>query len=167
MKKYHALGFILITLCSLQSRASEYNKGLEYAQRGDYFTAAAIWEKLVSNGLPGATLAAYSLGSLHLDGLGVKQDQLKALDYYRVSALMDYQAGQYRTGIVSMTIGANTSSEYLLENGFMWLTVAARRGYPQATQMIPQFKQYIPMALQVRAELKANQCLLNFPAECM
>ena len=166
MKKFQALGFVLIALVSFQSRAAEYNRGLEYAQKGDYFTAAAIWEKLVNNGLSGATKAAYSLGSLYMDGLGVNQDQMKALDYYRLSALMDYQPGQFRTGILSMSVGANTNSEYLLENGFMWLIIAARRGYPQAAQFLPQYQQMIPNEIQQKAEADATGCLLNFPQNC-
>ena len=166
MKLLCVLIISLLTVFSLQIKASEYNRGLEYAQKGDYFTAAAIWEKLVTSGLSGATKAAYSLGSLYMDGLGVQQDQMKALDYYRISALMDHQPGQFRTGILSMSVGANAGSEYLLENGLMWLIISARRGYPQATQFLPQYQRMIPMEIQGKAEAKATECLSNFPQNC-
>lgn len=121
----------------------------------------------MSNGKPGATLAAYSLGSLYLDGLGVPRDQLRALDYYRISALLDYQPGQYRVGAVSMMAGADTQSDYLVENGLMWMMVAAARGYPQAIQMLPQFKQQIPIAIQNKARTKASRCIRDLPANCL
>ena len=65
-----------------------------------------------------------------------------------------------------MSVGANASSEYLLENGSMWLIIAARRGYPQAAQFLPQYQQMIPSEIQQKADADATDCLLNFPQNC-
>lgn len=167
MKKlFWIFAFVIITAPGFVE-ASDYNKGLTLAQSGEYSAAASVWEEIVRNNKPGATKSAYSLGSLYLDGLGVPRDQSKALGYYKISALLDYHPGQFRVGVVSIMAGADTQSEYLLENGLMWMMVAAAKGYPQAIQMLPQFKQLIPIDIQNKARTKATRCIRDLPANCL
>jgi uncharacterized protein len=89
---------ILATVLSLaftQVTAQDYDKGLEAAQAGDFFTALSEWKPLAEQG---DASAQYNLGLMYTNGDGVLKDYAEALKWYRLSAEQGNDAAQTNLG---------------------------------------------------------------------
>ena len=66
------------------------DEGVKAANKGDYQTAKTIYEELASKGNVGAQ---YNLGIMYGNGYGVKQDYLKAKEWFGKACDGGYQKG--------------------------------------------------------------------------
>lgn len=83
-------GIILASACSI-GMASSYNQGFIAAETGDYKTAVQMWEPLA---VKGNALAQFNLALMYHSGLGVEQDELKAVSWYHKAADNGYYIAQ-------------------------------------------------------------------------
>lgn len=87
------------------------------------FAKASVWFKRgVGNG---DALCQYSLGIMHLYGLGVEQDAVRAADYLGAAADQDFSSAQVRLGALFLDQGdIKTATDYF--------TIALRNGHIEA-----------------------------------
>ena len=83
------------------SFANGYNDGFLAAESGDYSSAAQQWEPLAKSG---HAVAQFNMALLYHSGLGVEQDELKAVSWYHKAAdngyllAQEYLAAGYQEG---------------------------------------------------------------------
>ena len=83
-------GVVMAGACSI-SMASNYNQGFIAAESGDYKTAVEMWEPLAKNG---NAYAQFNLALMYHSGLGVAQDEMKAVSWYHKAANNGYYIAQ-------------------------------------------------------------------------
>lgn len=87
------------------------------------FTKARVWFKRgIENG---DALCQYSMGIMHLDGLGVPKDPVKAAEYFSAAADQDFNAAQVRIGALMLDQGD-------LGTAIRYFDLAARNGHMEA-----------------------------------
>ena len=99
-----------------------FKQGLAAARRGDFATAARLWETLA---VQGDRRAQYNLGYLHANGQGLPQDYGQALDWYRRLPDQGFAPAQFNLGVLlSGTDGVPTDYPTALQ----WYRKAAGQG---------------------------------------
>lgn len=94
--KISVLPWIAFFYCfSCFAQNSEFDKGLDAYSQGDYSTALEMWKPLAESG---SKEAAFNLGVLYEQGLGVKADFSKAHEWYRQAASAGYADAQFNLG---------------------------------------------------------------------
>ena len=85
LNKFFATITIFLAL-STSALASPFRDGLFAYYEGDYARAMNIWKPLAEEG---HAKAQYNIGALYIDGIGVKQDLPKALEWLQKAAMQD------------------------------------------------------------------------------
>lgn len=107
-------------------------KGYAEFKMGHYDNARAIWEALDEKG---NGQAGFNLGILYEDGLGVEQDNQKAIEYYEKAATAGSGKAQYRLGLL-YSAGIKTPKNDT--KAYKWLTAAAEQGDEDASALLEQ-----------------------------
>ncbi|WP_461516625.1 tetratricopeptide repeat protein [Porticoccus sp.] len=94
-----------------------------------YDVARKMWLHITGKG---SGEAAFNLGILYEQGLGVDQDIPKARDYYLLAAEKGSRAGAYQVGLMHMNHPELVSAETATH----WLTIAALDGDEDAADML-------------------------------
>jgi len=94
-----------------------------------YDAAHAMWQQILKEG---NGEAAFNLGILYEQGLGVTQSLDKALEYYLLAAENGSRAGAYQVGLMHLGHPDKVKDEVALH----WLTVAALDGDTDAAELI-------------------------------
>ncbi|WP_461482219.1 tetratricopeptide repeat protein [Porticoccus sp.] len=94
-----------------------------------YETAREMWLHI---GGKGSGEAAFNLGILYEQGMGVDQDIAKARDYYLLAAEKGSRAGAYQVGLMHTNHPDLVSAEMATH----WLTVAALDGDEDAAKLL-------------------------------
>ena len=90
--------FIILFTFIYNSNANEQlNRGYDYAAKGEYLKAFQVWEPLAEKG---DEWAQYSLGVMYRDGLGVKENDILAEKWTRLSAEQGNRVAAYNLGII-------------------------------------------------------------------
>jgi len=77
--------------------ADLFKEGLAAARRGDYVSAARLWQALADRG---DARAQYNLGFLHANGQGVGKDLGRAVEWYTRAAEQGFAAAQFNLGVL-------------------------------------------------------------------
>lgn len=133
---------IALLCCSLALAEEASLEGAEAAwNKGDVAGALAQWEALAARG---DIVAANNLGYLYDNGVGVKQDPVKAVHWFRQVAEAGGAIGQYNLGNAYLK-GRGVKQD--LVEAAKWLTLAAAAGVQDAR----------PVLAQVEAQLTKEQ----------
>lgn len=120
------INFCLMTFLTLapvgQTWAGE-DEVREAARRGDYVTA---FRELVPLAQTGSADAMYALGHLYARGLGVKQDDQKAVEWYRKAAEQGQLGAMMTMGFMYQD-GRGVEKDEV--EGFKWILRSAEQGY--------------------------------------
>lgn len=105
-------------------------RGYAEFKMAHYESARRIWEALAARG---NGEAAFNLGLLHEDGLGVPPDMSKALGWYEAGAQAGSGKAQYRLGLLYASGGRVPANP---ERAQRWLTAAAAQGDADAARLL-------------------------------
>ena len=100
----------------------QFQQGLEATKRGDYQTAFKLWLPLAEQG---DASAQFNLGVMYHNGLGVKQDDVEAVKWYRKAAEQGYADAQANLGS-SYSAGRGVRQDYT--KAVKWFKKAAENG---------------------------------------
>ena len=116
------------SVCSFQSTAwadtpkQQFQQGFEATKRSDYQTAFILWLPLAEQGDAGAQ---FNLGVMYEDGLGVKQDDVEAVKWYRQAAEQGNANAQANLGS-AYSAGRIVRQDYT--EAVKWFKKAAENG---------------------------------------
>ena len=117
--KISILSGLLLALSGAGVAWSDFEKGFQAYERGDFNTAYREWRPAADQGF---APAQYTLGSLYREGLGVKHNPKKAAQWIGRAADAGYPDAQYDYGVMHAT-GEGVDSN--LSTAYMWLDLAA------------------------------------------
>lgn len=103
-----------------------FQQGLDAYLKGDYHKAMTIWKPAAE---AGDEVAAFNVGVLYAQGLGVEADPRAAVRWYRRSALAGYANAQFNLG-AAYYHGQGTDVN--LSQAVSWWEKAARQDHPEA-----------------------------------
>jgi TPR repeat protein len=106
-------------LAKLGDATAQNNLGVMLASRGDYKQAAGWYQRAAEAGVG---RAAYNLGVLYAQGLGVSQDALQARHWFEQGAKHDDPYAQFQLG----RLAADAATE------MQWYQKAGHQGLPAA-----------------------------------
>ncbi len=116
---------VLLVGVSLGAWADDFEDGLAAADRGDYATALRVWKPLAEQG---DAWAQINLGVLYEKGLGVAQNDIEAMHWYRLSARQGLPEAQNAIGLFyegGYVTGNDTDAA-------KWYRLGAEQGYADA-----------------------------------
>ena len=128
MKKIVLFIVIFITSINLaaQTNSSEYDKGYEYYQKGDYKNALTYFLIAANHG---DMNAEYNVGYIYLYGKGIEVDNKKAFDWFQKAADKGHVLAQVQLGEIYIK-----NENY--QSAFYWNMKAADHGnYVAQTQL--------------------------------
>ena len=123
---FYILPLTLFTLLLTTLVHAEFQGGVEAFERADYETAFKEWRPLAEQG---EAEAQYNLGALYDKGLGVPQDDAKAVHWYRLAAEQGDVKGQYTLGLM-YDRGQGIPQDDT--KAVPWYRLAAEQGYALA-----------------------------------
>lgn len=101
---------------------ADFGAGLAAYDAGDYAAAHEAWQPLAENGDPDALVA---LASLHVEGVGMRQDYILAAKLFRRAADQGHMVAQLNLGdYYAQGRGVPRN----LVSAWVWLSLAARQG---------------------------------------
>ena len=92
--------FWVLLLIPATLPASDFNKGMEHMQNGDYARAYCLWEPLARLGHPDAQ---YHMGWLYANGHGLNVDVGTAVYWWQQAANNGYLDAQFSIGLAYIT----------------------------------------------------------------
>ncbi len=107
---------------------ANYSDGLAALQRGDYVTAHMEFLRLAEQG---NAAAQSNLGFLYHHGLGVDQNPVEAVKWYRQAAEQDFTDAQFALGIIFES-GIGLPRD--LVQAHRWYSLAAKNARPGETR---------------------------------
>ena len=105
---------------------ADMQAGLQAAEQGDYATAYYEWKPLADEGDPDAL---FNIGRLYEDGLFVRQDLARAIDFYARAAERNHQIALFQLGTLAE---AGTGMEQDYVQAAKYYEASAAAGWPQA-----------------------------------
>ncbi|KAF9363832.1 hypothetical protein BGX34_003210 [Mortierella sp. NVP85] len=101
--------------------ASGFSKG-----KPDYDKAFPLWMQASKHGHPDA---AYRTGRCYDEGLGIRKDNARAVQFYKKSASANHPGAMWRLGVITLygELGVSMSSR----DGVKWLKRAAQAATPE------------------------------------
>ena len=121
MKHITGILAFLITLSSPVT-AQDYQKGLTAAQAGDYATALQEWTPLAE---AGDAAVQNMLGTMHFEGLGVRQDYAEAIKWFKLAAEKGIVEAQIQLGSMYYS-GSGVLQDYV--EAIKWYRQSALKG---------------------------------------
>ncbi len=122
MKRMIATILTLLNLSLTSAIAADIQKGLDAYLNGDFATAMSEWAPLAEQG---DVSAQYNLGLLYESGLGVAQDVVEAVEWYRLAADQGDASAQYNLGVI-YDEGHDVPQDYA--EAAKWYNLAAEQG---------------------------------------
>lgn len=123
---------VLLILClQIQSvQATDFKKGLQHMENGDYALAFCLWEPLARLGHPDAQ---YHLGWLYANGNGINVNVKTAVYWWQQAANNGYLDAQFAIGL-AYTTGEGIEADS--EKAFKWFFKAAAAGHEDARDIV-------------------------------
>jgi len=116
------LTFFILILLSFSAIADDFEDGEEAYERGDYSTALILFKKTAEQGNAEAQI---NLGIMYVEGLGVEQDDSKAVKWFRKSAEQGNAEAQGLLGTLYEN-GLGVPQDYT--EALKWYRKAAEQG---------------------------------------
>ena len=101
---------------------ADFAAGLRAYEGKDYATALKEWVPLAE---AGDAPSQFNVGLMYLDGVGVPQSDLKAVEWFRRSAEQGYAKAQGNLGVL-YAVGRGVRRDYV--GAHMWLNLCAASG---------------------------------------
>lgn len=116
----------------------------------DLTKAFMLTDKAAQKGLASAQ---FNLAVMYANGQGTKQDDFKASRFYQLAADQNYSLAQYN---LALLYSEGKGVEKSVEKSYIWNTIAAWNGYPNAEKSRLMDEQQLPhKAIELSRE-KAN-----------
>jgi len=157
------INLILATVLSLAFTplaAQDFQKGLAAAQAGDYATALQEWTPLAE---AGDANAQRSLGLMYQDGLGVPQDSVEAVKWYRLAAEQANIKAQVSLGIM-YEYGEGVLQDNVMVH--MWHNIASANGHSKAGEWRDERAGLMTSAAIEKAQAMARECMSSGYKKC-
>jgi len=124
MKRLHSLILAIALLVGGVSvaTAQDFQKGLAAAQAGDYATALQEWTPLAE---AGDAAVQNMLGTMHFEGLGVRQDYAEAIKWFKLAAEKGIVEAQIQLGSMYYS-GSGVIQDYA--EAIKWYRQSAQNG---------------------------------------
>lgn len=122
------LFFLIILPFNIQ--ASDFDKGLESMNNGDYAIAYCLWQPLAQLGHPDAQ---YNIGWLFANGNGLRVDVKKAVQWWKKAAENGYLDAQFAIGL-AYTTGEGIKAD--TNKAFKWFLKAALSGHEDSKDIV-------------------------------
>lgn len=103
-----------------------FQQGLDAYLQGDYEKARELWLPVAESG---NEVAAFNIGVLYAQGLGVAADPVEAVRWYRRSALAGYSNAQFNLGSAYYN---SQGTEKNVAQAVSWWERAAEQDHPEA-----------------------------------
>ena len=126
MKNFCRIISLLWIFACLPATADSYNDAYIAYKNKDYATAISIWS---SDELKKDPRALFSLGRLHMQGVGLEKDEALAVDYYREAAEAGHLSAQFNLGLAYFQ---GRGVEKNVDNAMKWWGKAADAGHSAA-----------------------------------
>ena len=91
---------LLLTVSLSAHGAESFDDGVQAVDSGDYETAFRVFFRLAEQGNADAQ---HNLGVMYETGLGVSENDKKAVKWYRLAAEQGHAAAQYSLGVMYQT----------------------------------------------------------------
>ena len=126
------INFALFLLCMQTQllQATDFKKGLEHMESGDYAMAFCLWEPLARLGHPDAQ---YHLGWLYANGNGLNVDVRRAVYWWQQAANNGYLDAQFAIGL-AYTTGEGLKADRT--EAFKWFISAAKSGHEDSRDIV-------------------------------
>lgn len=132
--------------------ADMFADGIAANQRGDYASAARIFQRLASQG---DADAQYNLGVLYMNGRGVAQDDFQAVKWYQSAAAQGNWNAQTNLGrMYAHGKGIKQDDVHAL----MWFILGAVSGYPHSVKNRDTAALLLSAPQVAQATKMANEC---------
>lgn len=119
-------GFLLMNTLLMGSAAAggdaEYRQAQNFFEAGDYSEAAIYLQKAVDKGHSAARLP---LAAMYREGMGVRQDPVRAFELFTISANEGYPSAQFTLGAIYRA-GEGVETDYSM--AYKWFLAAAQQG---------------------------------------
>ena len=131
MKTIRSLVLILALLPLFSaSYATDFSKGMEHMEKGDYARAYCLWEPLARLGHADAQ---YHLGWLYANGHGLNVDVGTAVYWWQQAANNGFLDAQFSIGLAYLT-GEGIKAD--ADEAFRWFYSAAHGGHEDARDIV-------------------------------
>ena len=124
-----SLAFFLFSTFAL-SQTDRLEAGLAAMERGHYATAIRSWMPIAEDGVPEAQ---NNIGHMYEEGLGVPQNYILAMNWYRQAADNDLPEAQHNMGL--LYYHGYGVAQNLVES-FRWFKKAADEGLMESEYMV-------------------------------
>ena len=119
-------GFLLLNALFVGSAIAggdaEYRQAQNLFEAGDYSEAAVYLQKAVDKGHSAARLP---LAAMYREGMGVRQDPVRAFELFTISANEGYPSAQFTLGAIYRA-GEGVETDYSM--AYKWFLAAAQQG---------------------------------------
>lgn len=112
----------VLLACGVHLAYADFAAGLRAYESKDYATAIKEWLPLAESG---DAASQFNVGLMYLDGTGVPQSDLKAVEWFRRSADQGYAKAQGNLGAL-YAVGRGVRRDYV--GAHMWLNLCAASG---------------------------------------
>ena len=154
-----ALAAWLTVLITGSSWADDYGKGVSAFRNGDYGYSVSLLKPLAQAGDP---FAQFALAVMYDDGLGLPQNFVRALHWYRKAAHSGLVDSQY---MVARFYGRGRGVKQDPATAFFWFNIAAAGGHPYAARLRDQHIHQITVAQREKLEARAVEWHERHPAQ--
>jgi len=104
--------------------------------------------------------AEHNLAYAHSEGIGVKKNSRKAIEFYKNAASSGHEGSQFNLAM-SYFNGEGVSASY--SEGYAWLLVASKYESNDANELLPQIKNQIPISDQLLGTKRAREIMGTLP----
>lgn len=125
MRKFLACLFFSCSLCSI-ALADDLQDGFQAFSAGNYEEAMRLWHPLAEKNNADAQ---YNLGIMYMKGLGVEQNDKRALIWFKRAAALEHDDAMYNLGVLYMQGSGVVRSP---KDALYWWQQSASRGNPFA-----------------------------------
>lgn len=147
---------LLAILCCITSnvaRSTDFQKGLDATQRGDYATALSEWMPFVEQGNYNSQ---FNLGLLYDKEFGVPQDHKSAVKWYRLVAEEENTIAQFNLGwMYEGEYGVPQDYVY----AYMWGSLAASNGSERGRKLRDHVAEQMTSADISAAKKRVCECV--------
>lgn len=150
----------LLTLAANQNDSdAQFNLSLLYSEgegvKKDLTKAFTLMQKSAKKGLASAQ---YNLAVIYYQGLGTHADKYEASKWYQKAAKQNFALAQFNLALMYFN---GEGVEKSLKQSFIWNTIAAYNGYPDAATSRDMDAHKMPKAELIAAKAEADELYAN------
>ncbi len=129
-KNFSPLLIYFLSLFPLVTWSSDFEKGMQHLENGDYALAFCLWQPLA---MEHDVNAQYHLGWLYANGLGLNADIKSAVYWWQHAAKNGHLDAQFSIGLSYLT-GEGIKADR--QEAFKWFLKAAKSNHDDAKDLV-------------------------------